>query len=258
MGRSIAIVVGAMAALALTGCQLATGVPTHVTQTGARLQGNGRTDARPGFFHFEYARRAADLGTAAGRRTPERGPIPPSTPAQGTVTFGEDVTGLAPGRLYLFRVCGREDTMPANACAATQSFMTDPSAAQDSVVGGYNDVNTTAATVTAAASATGADAEGRLYVLPAKGQIFDGRVTCLRVQGNRATVGALGTYTPNAYDPAHPQVPAADLVTIEDLPAGDKFQHVSVTPGTTPPDCTKGTFDGAVHQNSDFTVHDAP
>ena len=54
------------------------------------------------------------------------------------------------------------------------------------------------------------------------------------------------------------QIPAADLVTVEDLPAGDKFRHVSVTPGTTLPDCTLGMFDGAVHNASDFTVHDAP
>lgn len=258
MGRSIAIVGAALAAFVLSGCQLATSGATHVTQTAAHLQGTGRTDASPGFFHFEYARRAADLGAAAGHRTPERGPIPPHTPAQGTVTFGEDVTGLAPGRLYVFRVCGREGTMPTDVCAATQSFMTAPSSAQDFVVGSYNDVNTTAATVSAAATSSGADAEGRLYVLPAKGQLFDGHVTCLRVRGNRATVGALGTYTPNYYDPASKPVPAADLVTIEDLPGGDKFKHVSVTPGTTPPDCTRGTFDGAVHNNSDFTVHDAP
>src|SRR4051794_20009690 len=118
MSRTIGLAAAlAATAAGLAGCALTTSGATKVTQTSARLTAIAGPGDDPGHYHFEYARRAADLGTAAGRRTPERGPVPPNTPSDRSVTFGEDATGLSPGRSYVFRVCGRQGSMPDDVCA---------------------------------------------------------------------------------------------------------------------------------------------
>jgi hypothetical protein len=257
MSRTIGLAAAfAATAAGLAGCTLSTSGATKVTQTGARLTAIGRTGDQPGYYHFEYARRAADLGTAAGGRTPERGPIPPNTPSDRSVTFGEDVTGLSPGRSYVFRVCGRQGPMPDDVCAGTSSFFTTPSAAQDSVVGSASDGFTFSYGAAAAASADGRDAEGQLSEVPVKGQRFEGRVTCLVVHGARATIGAVGVFDPSYYD-QDPGSAATEVVTVVDDPSGDRWQRVALTAGTTPPSCTGGTFGGASLPASSFTVHDA-
>jgi hypothetical protein len=100
--RRLAVSVTLIATAAgLSGCFLDTDVATDVTQTSARLNAFGRTGDAPGWFHFQYARRERQLGTAKGRVTPERGPIPPETPPGGQgAEVSETVTGLSPGRVY--------------------------------------------------------------------------------------------------------------------------------------------------------------
>ena len=139
--RHLAVSVALVATAAgLSGCFLNTDVATDVTQTSARLNAFGRTGDAPGWFHFEYARRERRLGTARGRVTPERGPIPPETPPGGQgAGISETVTGLSPGRVYVFRVCGRQGTMTVSVCGEVRSFFTRPTDAQDWVSGGFGD-----------------------------------------------------------------------------------------------------------------------
>src|SRR5687768_3113983 len=86
----------------LTGCVGITGAATNVGQTTARLNAHGRTDDSPAHFYFRYANQEADLPTAAAKRTPTR-TVPANRPDNGGFGyFGENVTGLSPGRVYFF------------------------------------------------------------------------------------------------------------------------------------------------------------
>ena len=258
MTRYLAVALAATAA-GLAGCQLTTDVATDVTQTTAKLNAFGRTGDAPGWFHFEYARREGRLGTARGFSTPERGPIPPETPPGGLgAEVSETVTGLSPGRVYVFRVCGRLGAMTSSVCGAVRSFFTRPTEAQDWVSGGFESLGPLSLIrVDAASSRSGRRADGLLLDVTNRSQEFEGRVTCLRVEGDRATVGAVGTYDADTFDPAVPRVPAAELLTVVDAPGGDEVRRVARVDGATPPDCAAGTFAGPPLLAGHATVHDA-
>jgi hypothetical protein len=67
---------------------------------------------------------------------------------------------------------------------------------------------------------------------------FTGRVTCLAVQGDRAAVGGVGTFT----DPSGSKQAQTDLVTLARDGSGDYTVGRVLTPGTTPPNCTAASF----------------
>jgi hypothetical protein len=256
-------VAAALAAVAwLPGCSLTTDVASDVSQTSARLNAYGRTGDAQGWFHFEYARREHQLGTARAGRTPERGPIPPETPPAGAAHVSETVDGLSPGRVYVFRVCARQEAMTSSVCAQVRSFFTRPTDAQDWVsFSSYgDDANLSFLRVDAAASPRGRRADGLLFDLMDRQQLFEGRVTCLRVAGDRATIGAVGRFDAQTFDD-EPPVPATELVTVVDDPAGDPVRdavrRVTRSVGTTPPDCRSGTFTGPPLLEGFSTVHDA-
>jgi hypothetical protein len=90
---------------------------------------------------------------------------------------------------------------------------------------------------------------------------FEGSVTCLRVSGNRAAVGAVGLN----YDQQQQGHPASQLMTIVDGGASgdDKIDVRPPQPGSTPPNCASATFgqEGAVAfapYLGEFVVNDAP
>jgi hypothetical protein len=261
MTRHLAVPVALVATAAgLAGCQLATDVATDVTQTTAKLNAFGRTGDAPGWFHFEFARRQRQLGTARGRTTPERGPIPPETPPNGLVAgITETVSGLSPGRVYVHRVCGRQGTMTTSVCGDVRSFFTRPSDAQDWVSADFQSLGPLSLVeVDAASSPSGRRADGLLTDVTNRSQIFEGRVTCLRVRGNRATIGAVGTFDADSFDHAVPPVPATELVTVVDDPGGDEVRRTARADGATPPDCRTGSFAGPSLLAGIATVHDAP
>jgi len=242
-------------AAVLSGCFLDTDVATDVTQTSARLNAFGRTGDAPGWFHFQYARRERRLGTAKGRVTPERGPIPPETPPGGrSAEVSETVTGLLPGRVYVFRVCGRQGAMTVSVCAPIRSFFTRPSNRQDWVSGAFQD----SFLLSFLRFGFGRHADGLLFDLIDRAQDFEGRVTCLRLDGGRATIGAVGAYDADTFD-SEPPVPATELITVVDDSAGDVVRRVARADGTARPDCGAGTFTGpALPLQGSATVHDAP
>jgi hypothetical protein len=180
------------------------------------------------------------------------------------MTFGERVTGLAPGRQYWARVCGRIAGTTASTCSPSGRFFTAPSEAQDYVSGGGTDGFTWDISVQAASGPQGQTPDGTMYLVPTKGQSFDStRATCVRVQGNVATVGAIGDWRPNYYSP-DPPVPGHALLTlIRDATATNgNVAYVNVVgAGANPPDCAQGgaTTPFAPHSlDPGFTLHDAP
>ena len=97
------------------------------------------------------------------------------------------------------------------------------------------------ASVDAHSDASGANAGGTMTLpadkQPAPGGTFAGTVTCLRVVGNRATVGAVGSNNGS---------PSTALFEVVDNDAtwigtGDQVDWTE-TPGSTPPDCSTGSF----------------
>ena len=249
---------------ALSGCVLFNEGAVDIGPTSATLQAGGRTDDESAYVHFEYARSQSDLGTAKATKTPERGPVPPHTPASGrAVTFPERITGLLPGRQYWSRVCGRIAGTSASPCTAASTFLTTPTDAQDHLTGWGTDGFTWDISVSAAAGSHGEDPEGRLYLVPTKGMKFDSiQLTCLRASGDTVTVGSTGLWTPNYYDP-HPVPGHALLTVIRDAaaPYGNRAYINQAGPGGGAPDCADGgaTTPFAVHAlQNEFTLRDAP
>jgi hypothetical protein len=258
MRRLSVTVLAGVAVVVLPGCALTTFGATSVTETSARLNADGHTGANTSYYHFEYARQRSQLGTAQGSRTPERGPIAPHVPANDTdITFGEAVTGLSPGHTYYDRVCGRPSTLPTDVCLSVDSFFTQPSDAQDYVIASW-ELGKSAGSVKASSTASGADPDGTLTDLSGGSGAdlgnFNGHVTCLAVHGDQATIGAVGTLLPYPWDGTSPSSPATELVTVTE----HEWRTVARTAGTTPPDCSQGTFTGDYVSIGGDVVHDAP
>ncbi len=116
MAVSIAIVASSCAV---------TSPATNVSTTSATLNGKGFTTDQPGEYEFQYAVDfKSDLGTSRDFTTPRR-TVPANTPPSGEFTnFSEPVTGLEPGTLYWFRLCGREGSASADKCLNEYSFRT--------------------------------------------------------------------------------------------------------------------------------------
>jgi hypothetical protein len=123
--RRVCGTVGLVACAAmLCSCAGVTEPATQVGATSARLAAQGRTDASPGHYEFQYATSASLLGTLGGFSTPVRGPIPAHVPPAGLAAFGEQVKALRPSTTYSYRVCGGDAQVQPDACAATRSFTT--------------------------------------------------------------------------------------------------------------------------------------
>ena len=190
--------VAALGVLALSGCVGFTDPATNVTDSSARLNAHGRTDDYPAYFYFRYANKTADLPTATARRTPTR-TVPAHRPPSGEYgNFGENVTGLLSGRVYFYEVCGA-DIRPGvqESCGGVQKFFTKPTAAQDSVQGalsaGTQPQFADRFFFDAASGPQGQNVDGLFVQRSRSGfMVADGRVTCLKVAGDRAAVGVVG------------------------------------------------------------------
>src|SRR5829696_555309 len=102
--------------------------------------------------------------------------------------FGENVTGLSPGRVHFFEVCGA-DVRPGaeEACGGVQSFFTKPTVAQDSVQGwlwaGSVPQFSDTFYIDAASGPQGQNVDGLFVERSRSGaKVADGRVTCLKVE----------------------------------------------------------------------------
>jgi hypothetical protein len=253
--RKILCVIAACGGIALTGCVAVTTGATNVGENSARLNAYGRSDDSPAHFYFRYADNKADLGTAAGKTTPKR-TVPANVPSDGgRVHFGENVTGLSPGRLYWFEVCGGDSTVSPDLCGGVKSFFTTPTTAQDWIQSRfrYGGEYGLIVNIDAASGPQGQNADGRFTdSIRYFGNRAEGEVTCLLLNGNRVVVGVVGTRyrEPFEQDP----VPYSAVWTLD---AGNQTFHETIT--SSPPNCAAASFD---QQQDSFdwslAVHDAP
>jgi hypothetical protein len=255
--RAAALAAVALATL-LAGCGIGqTGPASRVTDVGATLGGKARnTEAGATRWRFEY------------------GPSPTygnATPWRESGTVEETIGGLAHGTTHHFRLCAA-DEHGRGVCGADAEFTT--STGDDSVVGHgllvKGDPPATgdfSATVDAHSGASGAAPRGTAVRSP--GQLSPhipdrGTVTCLRVDGNRATIGF-------ATDPsdADPEPDGGGLIYIKDNgTTGDYLNHGwEPVPPTTCPAATDDKFIAAPPGfdppfaaliAGDFQVHDHP
>jgi hypothetical protein len=117
---------------------------------------------------------------------------------------------------------------------------------EDAVLGGWANglgAGAPAGTVDARADPDGANPRGTLrHQLYAPSTIFRGRVTCLRVSGFTATVGAVGQRTTDGTEPDPGGPPnASSLVTVVDGgPHATDRTGVTTSSSTAPPNCAAG------------------
>jgi hypothetical protein len=241
--------------LALGGCYGSTQPATDIGVDRATLTANGTANAGDAHVYFEY--------WPTGHREWLFATIGKDVPAGSSGNYSEPTAnsfrGLAVGTNYSFRVCAKDQSAPTGACAQTQTFTTVRPAG-DLVRGDYltffGGIGHRGS-VDAHSGASGANPGGTME-LPADKDVsagtFSGTVTCLRVQSNRATVGAVGSNNGG---------PATAIFEVVDEDAtwigtGEQVDWTQ-TPGSTPPDCSTGSFATlrSLYSGSVF-VYDAP
>lgn len=108
-----------------------TGNPTTITQTSVKLNGTIKPNGENTTWHFDYG-----PSTAYGSLTPEQGPVPAGS---GSTAVAADVTGLAPGTVYHYRLVG---TNPSGAVfGKDKTFTTRPAVVLDASkkIGRFNE-----------------------------------------------------------------------------------------------------------------------
>lgn len=223
----------------LCGCFGSTEPATDIGIDRATLTAQGTANAGDAHVYFEYwpSAQPGSVFATIGKD------VPAGASGKYSEPTANSFNGLAVGTQYSYRVCAKDQSAPAGACAQTRTFTTVRPAG-DLVRGNYLtffggiDHN---GSVDAHSDASGANAGGTMTLpgdkMPAPGGTFSGNVTCLRVQGNRATVGAVGSNN---------GVPTTALFELVDNDAtwigtADQIDWTE-TPGSSPPDCSTGSF----------------
>jgi hypothetical protein len=252
-GRAFALVAGVVAASALTGCYASTEPATNVGIDKATLNARGTANSGPAYSHFEYevnGRVGDPLTIGAGR-----------FPAGASGPYSANVTGLAAGTQYSFRVCGFDEGYPPGACAQTRTFTTKPPV-QDAVFGGYWSGCCSTWSVNAKSGPSGENPQG--YLSWHTGPSFDqyshdflGIVTCLDVEGTRAAVVAVGAIKHSSGEPDTPTVSTA--IIVDGRTQGDAILDRDIRDTTTPPDCDEltGNPPGPIAPEHELIVNDA-
>jgi hypothetical protein len=245
-----------VAAVVLAGCYGSTEPARNIGIDRATLTAQGTTNAGPAHIYFEYwpTGQPASVFATIGKDIPGgvTGPYSEAT--------ASSFRGLKPATGYSYRVCGRDSGSPNGACAQTRTFTT-ATPAGDLIRGDYATVLGGighSASVDAHSDRSGANAGGTLSLPgdkhPTPSGTFSGTVTCLRVQGNKATVGAVG-------DVAGQPTTALLMYVDNDLGWSGTTDQLdwTETPGTTPPNCATGSFATLRSlQYSTVLVYDAP
>lgn len=247
--------------LVLTGCYGSTEPATNVESKRATLNARGTANNGPATSFFEYWPTGAQDLT---RRTTSR-----TWPAGASGAFSETVERLAASTAYSFRVCGRDEQAEGEAvCAQTRTLTTRPPV-EDALHGSYFHPPTTGLRVDVASGPSGDGPHGSVRYTSGSAfgpyVEFEGFVTCLAVDGDRAAIGAVGrefrTGIPNGGER-----PATAIVTVVDGRVAANDTHGphglgTAQPGSTPPDCTTASFASqqqVPRQEGDFIVDDAP
>ena len=259
--RLVVVLVSVVGAVGLSGCYGSTEPATNVGLDRATLAAHGTANAGDAHVYFQYWPTAHpdDVFTTIGKD------VPAGSSGDYTEPTASSFTGLAPATEYGYHVCARDQSAPGGVCAQTRTFSTVRPAG-DTVSGSY----LTAfggighsGSVDAHASTSGkvsgwitlpTDHNGSYPF--ATGQ-FTGFVTCIRVQGNRATVGALG----NAGKPNTLVAALFEVVDTGPGPwngSGDQIAWTEVQ-SSTAPNCAAGSFtDLSSPPYSELIVYDAP
>lgn len=215
-----------LAVMSLVGCQRGevAGV-TGISDVSATLHGTVHSDDPTPTYWFEYdpSPEVVD-GTLRFESSSPRnrwgccGPM---------LTASTNVTGLEPETTYWYRLC-IENGDGLGMCGAAGSFTTrEPGDSVEGEIGipvipelGYG----FGVTVSARSAADGSDPTGQVSRTP--GSYYfrwpdNGTVTCMRVVGNRASIGFVATdYI------GHGEPDVAQVVFVEDNgPSGDRFGH---------------------------------
>lgn len=215
----------AIGLLAFAGCYGSTEPATEPGPESAKLNAQGTANNGPATSWFEYW---------------VTGPNPVKTtttrhwPAGVSGPFSEKVTGLYMSTSYSFRVCGKDDSGGAPACAQTRTFRT-ALGNYDSVVGSWFPSPHFEGSVDARTSASGA-----LGTIRARDgfSTFTGGVSCLLFVGNRVAVGALGS----AIDDPTAKETLLGAIT-DGGPGAPDALKVGIQAGTTAPNCSSATFE---------------
>ncbi len=251
--RSQRIVIGiAVLGLAvLPGCYASTEPATDVGIDSATLNARGTANNGPAESWFEY-----ELN---GRVGEPRDTLRLSWPAGASGPFTAKVNGLAAGTQYWYRVCGR-DSAGEPACANARTFTTKPPV-KDAVFGGYWFGCCGGWSVNATSGPSGENPTGTISwhnrnQFDSGSTGFSGIVTCLKVDGPRATVVAVGNMR-NTHTGTETPITSTAIV-VDGRTAGDStFEH-DVT-GTAPLDCddVTGTPQGPLDAQHELIVNDA-
>ena len=225
-------------ALVLGGCYGSTEPASDIGFDRATLTANGTANAGDAHVYFEYWP-TGDPGSLLATIGKD---VPAGSSGKYSEPTANSFRGLAVGTQYSYRVCAKDQGVPNGACAQTRTFTTGRPAG-DLVRGDYLTVFGGIGhrgAVDAHSDASGSNAGGTME-LPAdkdpSAGTFSGTVTCLRVEGNRATVGAVGSNNGG---------PATALFAVVDNDAtwigtADQVDWTQ-TPGSTPPDCSTASF----------------
>jgi hypothetical protein len=234
-----------------------TNAAARVTDVSAELHGTVHTDD-PGItltWWFEYG-----TTTELGSTTPERTttfPAGSTTPRSVT----ETVTGLAHATTYHYRLCVR-NAAGGGLCGATKTLTTTNN--RDAVHGlgiSYQDLETgltIGVEVDATSNRNGTSPQGQASRSPGVyyTNVWDaGSVTCLRGEGNQATVGFVADYSMYGLPPVNV------VLFVEDNGAtGDRFAVDLVDSAPTscpdPDDLQDAPWQDVIR--GDLVVHDHP
>jgi hypothetical protein len=223
------VALGVLSALLLVGCYGSTEPATNMRPDSVQLNGRGTANHGPAYTFFRVQKFGVPLPPTFD--TPTR-----QWPAGASGPFSEKLTGLETATDYYYKLCGA-DAGEQPVCANSQSFATRGPDGQDSVLGSWRvrqSADPSGGRAQARSDPSGANPRGSLEITEVTDHLHDftGFVTCLRVEGNKATVGAVGLdQDENGTD--HPSTAIASFL---DRAQGDLFS-IELQPGSTPPDC---------------------
>jgi hypothetical protein len=241
-----------LALVGFSGCYGSTEPATRVGPEIATLNAHGTANNGPASTVFEYWQTASSAD--------HRFTLPLRWPADASGPFSQQINDLASSTSYSFRVCGADSDTGNSACAQTRTFATPP-AVEDAALGGTFSGCCSSVSVNAHAAADGSRPRGSVRVVNGGGVgpriEFNGFVTCLIVNGRRATIGAvgvedtLGTPPPNHFN-------ANLLLTIVDgHTAGPDSYNQRLLDGHAPaPNCEE-TLAAQPLESTTFVVNDA-
>jgi len=226
-------------AVVVSGCAVGVrGNATQITTDGAVL--DGRVVSTSGgltSYYFEYGR-GDQLQQTPGRVL--------DLTEGFTEAVSVRVEGLEPGGPYRFRVCAEDSENPGDPfCSPSRSFSIDGAAGQDYAVGEFSN-GVALFVVDVRSGPTGSNPVGEVTASDGRLGSETAQVACLRVVGNRATIGVR---FPSAGD---------GFFFFEDNPTGeDRFKPAPLAAGQSVTDCppTPATLEPIT---GDIKVHDAP